>query len=243
MGFSLERLSKRFGELLVLEPLTLEIADGEFVALVGPSGSGKSTLLHMLAGLEPLTSGRLSFGGESVRAPAPERSLVFQEHALYPWLTLQDNVALALEFQGQARREARREAADWLARVELAGFERYYPHQVSGGMKQRAALARAFIARPKALLLDEPFGALDALTRLKLQQLLRQLVADARMTVVLVTHDVSEAIYLTERLIVLSPRPGRVLADLPVTDDPQLKHEVLALLGLRLEPAKEVAHA
>src|SRR5690606_9221503 len=137
------------------------IRTGDIVALVGPSGCGKSTLLHMVAGRETPTSGRLTAGGETVTAPSPTRTLVFQAHALYPWMTLLDNVSLALEFQKQPRDKSLAEARTWLAKGQLEGFEDYYPHQVSGGMRQRAGLARAFSARPKVLLLDEPFGALD----------------------------------------------------------------------------------
>ena len=223
----------------MLEPLSFALAAGETLALVGPSGCGKSTLLHLVAGLLEPSSGNVQVAGERVRRPGPTRTLMFQEHALYPWLTLQANVALALEFQAVARPEAARRAQDWLARVELAGFEGYYPHQVSGGMKQRAAIARALIAEPKVLLLDEPFGALDALTRLSLQSLLGELVRELGTTTLLVTHDVEEALLLADRVFVLSKRPGRVLADLRITPgahaEPkraELKHHVLELLGL-----------
>lgn len=241
MELQFERVTKTFGSLEVIRRFDTQIRTGEIVALVGPSGCGKSTLLHMVAGLETPSSGKLTVDTASVTAPSPERTLVFQEHALYPWLTLIDNVALALEFQNQPRRTARAEASKWLTRVQLDGFEDYYPHQVSGGMRQRAALARAFIARPKVLLLDEPFGALDALTRMALQSVLKDLIAEERPTVVLVTHDVDEALYLADRVLVFSQRPATILKEvqlghIPKTHDLSAfayeRREVLKLLGI-----------
>ncbi|AFZ67653.1 ABC transporter ATP-binding protein [Deinococcus peraridilitoris] len=211
-----EHVSKDFGTLSVLQDVHLHVNSGQFVALVGPSGTGKSTLLRMVAGLEPPTSGQVTVDGQSVRRPHASRTLVFQEHALLPWLTLQDNVALGLEFQGSPRSAARQQAVEWLARVSLGDFGTYYPHQVSGGMRQRAAIVRALAVRPRVLLLDEPFGALDALTRLQLQRELSGLWTGGNMTVLMVTHDVEEALYLADRVIVLGPRPGRVIADHPV---------------------------
>ncbi|MGR4066384.1 ABC transporter ATP-binding protein [Halomonas sp. LR3S48] len=241
MQLQFERVTKSFGDLRVIDTFDTTIRDGEIVALVGPSGCGKSTLLHMVAGLQHATEGQVKAGGRSVERPAPERTLVFQEHALYPWMTLRQNVALALEFQGRPAGEARKQAVQWLARVKLDGFEDYYPHQVSGGMRQRCALARAFIARPKVLLLDEPFGALDALTRLTLQSVLKDLIEEERPTVVLVTHDVDEALYLADRVLVFSQRPARVLEEftlghIPKTHDlsafADVRREVLSLLGI-----------
>ncbi|MAL98198.1 ABC transporter ATP-binding protein [Hydrocarboniclastica marina] len=241
MELHFEHVAKTFGSLEVISEFENRIEDGEIVALVGPSGCGKSTLLHMAAGLEFPSRGTLSAGGEPITAPSPKRTLVFQEHALYPWMTLLQNVALALEFQGTARAEAHAEATKWLERVQLSGFEQYYPHQVSGGMRQRAALARAFIARPQVLLLDEPFGALDALTRMTLQSVLKQLISEARPTVLLVTHDVDEALYLADRVLVFSQRPAKVLKEvqlghIPKTHDLAVfaseRREVLQLLGI-----------
>ncbi|MCE8017088.1 ABC transporter ATP-binding protein [Halomonas sp. MCCC 1A17488] len=241
MQLQFERVTKSFGDLRVIDTFDTTIRDGEIVALVGPSGCGKSTLLHMVAGLQSATEGEVRADGKRVERPAPERTLVFQEHALYPWMTLRQNVALALEFQGRPAVEARRQATQWLARVKLDGFEEYYPHQVSGGMRQRCALARAFIARPKVLLLDEPFGALDALTRMTLQSVLKELIEEERPTVVLVTHDVDEALYLADRVLVFSHRPARVLeafnlGHIPKTHDlsafADIRREVLSLLGI-----------
>jgi len=241
MNLTFDSVHKRFGDLPVVDGFSSQFSTGELVALVGPSGCGKSTLLHLAAGLEKPTQGRILADGKPVQGPDPSRTLVFQEHALYPWLTLRDNVALALEFQKTPKARAREAAREWLARVGLSGFEDYYPHQVSGGMRQRAALARAFVAQPQTLLMDEPFGALDALTRLALQDVLRQLIAQENPTVLLVTHDVDEALFLADRIVVFSPRPARVLREFNLahrekTHDlsglAEEKREILRLLGI-----------
>lgn len=251
MELQFEQIAKTFGSLEVIKRFDNRIKTGEIVALVGPSGCGKSTLLHMVAGLETPSSGKLTVAGAPIEAPSPARTLVFQEHALYPWLSLLDNVALALEFQDKPRKEARAQAKHWLARVQLPGFENYYPHQVSGGMRQRAALARAFIARPQVLLLDEPFGALDALTRMTLQSVLKDLIAEERPTVLLVTHDVDEALYLADRVLVFSQRPATVLKEvelghIPKTHDLSVfayeRREVLKLLGIDTDIDEENAN-
>ncbi|AUA58072.1 Aliphatic sulfonates import ATP-binding protein SsuB [Achromobacter spanius] len=250
MNLNFDHVHKHFGDLPVVDGFTSEIKAGELVALVGPSGCGKSTLLHLAAGLEMPTQGSVLADGKPVAGPHPSRTLVFQEHALYPWLTLEDNVALALEFQNVAKKRARESAREWLARVSLAGFEHYYPHQVSGGMRQRAALARAFIAQPQTMLMDEPFGALDALTRLSLQDVLRQLIAQEKPTVLLVTHDVDEALFLADRIVVFSPRPARVLREFnlahrakthDLSDLAAEKREILRLLGIAVDGSQ--AHA
>jgi NitT/TauT family transport system ATP-binding protein len=244
MKLSFNAVAKRFGGLRVIDDFTHEFAEGELVALVGPSGCGKSTLLHLAAGLEAPTGGEVLADGRQVRGPHPERTLMFQENALFPWLTLAQNIALALEFQKVDRRTARARALRWLSKVSLDGFADYYPHQVSGGMRQRAALARAFIAEPRALLLDEPFGALDALTRMTLQDALRDLIREQAPTVLLVTHDVDEAIFLADHILVFGPRPATVLKafslerrerthDLSGFSD--VRSEILRLLGIEAE--------
>ncbi|MAM87640.1 ABC transporter ATP-binding protein [Allohahella sp. A8] len=244
MKIRFEQTSKDFGDLPVIDDFDSTITPGEVVALVGPSGCGKSTLLHLAAGLELPTGGKVYADEQTIDRPHPSRTLVFQEHALYPWLTLTDNVALALEFQKVKRDEARQQALQWLDKVQLKDFASYYPHQVSGGMRQRASLARAFIARPQVLLLDEPFGALDALTRMTLQDVLRDLIREVHPTVLLVTHDVDEALFLADRVLVFSSRPARVLkeihlAHLPKTHDLSAytyeRREVLSLLGIDAE--------
>ncbi|MBA1272870.1 ABC transporter ATP-binding protein [Stutzerimonas azotifigens] len=244
MQLSFEDVDKRFGELEVIKGFSRQIAQGELVALVGPSGCGKSTLLHLVAGLEQPTAGRVLADGKAITGPSPRRTLVFQEHALYPWLSLQANVAMALELQGVAKSQAFDQARSWLARVNLVGFEDYYPHQVSGGMRQRTALARAFIAKPEVLLLDEPFGALDALTRMALQDVLGELIDEHRPTVLLVTHDVDEALYLADHILVFSNRPARVLKAFDFAHCEKShdlsgfaaeRKEILQLLGIKTE--------
>lgn len=244
MKLSFKNIEKRFSELHVIDDFSREIESGQLVALVGPSGCGKSTLLHMAAGLEKPSGGSVLADGRAITGPHPERTLMFQENALYPWLTLAQNVALALEFQKIDKREARKQALSWLEKVNLKGFDNYYPHQVSGGMRQRAALARAFISHPKALLLDEPFGALDALTRMTLQDALRQLIREAKPTVLLVTHDVDEALFLADRILVFSPRPAKVLKEFnlahhekthDLSEFAAMRREILSLLGINAE--------
>src|SRR5690606_28106861 len=242
MKFSFQNIQKSFSDLHVIESFSREIDDGELVALVGPSGCGKSTLLHMAAGLERPSGGKVLADGKPIKGPHPERTLMFQENALYPWLTLEQNVAMALELQRVDKRKARELAREWLAKVQLAGFEDYFPQQVSGGMRQRTALARAFISQPKALLLDEPFGALDALTRMTLQDALRDLIREAAPTVLLVTHDVDEALVLAERFRVFSSRRATVLKEFnlahhekthDLSEFAPMRREILGLLGIQ----------
>lgn len=250
---ALQDVRKGYGTLDVLEPLTLETTPGTFTALVGPSGCGKSTLLRLISGLEPPSEGHILVGSQPLSKTSAKRILVFQEDALFPWLTLEQNVAFGLEMNGQSKMAALEMARAWLQRVHLDGFEHYYPHQVSGGMRQRAALVRSLILQPEVLLLDEPFGALDALTRLKLQDELLRLWNNQRSTVLLVTHDVEEAVYLADRVIVLSARPARLEADIPISlprprarDDPKLfrlKQQILTTIGIQSGSYQEVQHA
>lgn len=249
MKFSFKNVQKRFGDLQVIQEFNRDVQSGELVALVGPSGCGKSTLLHIAAGLERQSAGTVLVDDKPITGPNPERTLMFQENALYPWLTLADNVAMALELQGKKKREARQHAHTWLEKVQLKNFEHYYPHQVSGGMRQRAALARAFVSEPKALLLDEPFGALDALTRMTLQDALRQLIREVRPTVLLVTHDVDEALFLADRILVFSKRPAVVLKEFSLahyekthdlTEFGPMRREILELLGIDTRHDKSV---
>ncbi len=244
MKLSFQNIEKHFSGLQVIKDFSRDIQDGELVALVGPSGCGKSTLLHIAAGLEKPSGGAMLVDDVPVQGPHPERTLMFQENALYPWLTLEQNVAMALEFQRNDKKESRRRAREWLAKVNLEGFETYYPHQVSGGMRQRAALARAFISHPKALLLDEPFGALDALTRMTLQDSLRDLIREAGPTVLLVTHDVDEALFLADRILVFSQRPATVLKEFSLSHHEKthdlsefaaMRREILGLLGIHAD--------
>ncbi|RRS00946.1 ABC transporter ATP-binding protein [Aquabacterium soli] len=212
---------------LALDKVSLDIAPGEFVCLLGPSGCGKSTLLGALAGHLQPSGGRLSLDGKLVDAPSPERGLVFQHHTLFPWLTALDNVAYGLKMQGVGKAERRARASALLHQVGLDGFENRYPRQLSGGMQQRVEIARVLINQPRVLLMDEPFGALDALTRLKMQELLLELWTRLKTTVVFVTHDIDEALFLADRILVMSPRPGRFIDELPVPADRPRQPEVL----------------
>lgn len=211
IALSLANVSRSFtgeaGVVAALDDIGFTVAPGEFVALVGPSGCGKSTLLRILAGLDTAYTGDVRAGDTPVRGPDPSRGVVFQEPRLFPWLSVADNIGFGLS---SARTERESRVAALIERVGLAGFERAYPHQVSGGMAQRAAIARALAPAPEALLLDEPFGALDAFTRIRLQDVLGDIWAANRTTALLVTHDIDEAIALSQRIVVMTPRPGRV---------------------------------
>jgi sulfonate transport system ATP-binding protein len=210
----IEHVSKSFalkaGPLLVLDDISLTVEPGEFVAIVGGSGCGKSTLLRLLAGLDTEYDGQLLHDGQPIVGTGLQRGLVFQDHRLFPWLTVEQNVALSFTNTEVPAAERRTRVAAEIARVGLDGFADAYPHQLSGGMSQRAAIARALVGRPDVLLLDEPLGALDALTRVRLQQELRRLWQDEGITMVMVTHDIEEAVYLADRIVVLEARPGRV---------------------------------
>jgi NitT/TauT family transport system ATP-binding protein len=229
------------GPLAALDDVTLDIAPGEFVALLGPSGCGKSTLLRLVAGLEPATEGAITQDGAPITRPDPSRIVVFQDPTLFPWRTVWNNVALGLEAQGVLKTEkARVDAA--LQKVGLESFAKSYPHQLSGGMAQRVALARALVNNPKLLILDEPLGKLDSLTRLEMQGELVSLWLKNGFSVLLVTHDVEEALFLAQRVIVFSPRPARIVAEIKVdsayprhrgdTVLANLRHEVLNKLGM-----------
>jgi sulfonate transport system ATP-binding protein len=196
--------------LHVLEGIDLQVRAGEFVSIVGASGCGKSTLLRLIAGLDLEYSGDIVYQGSRIAGTDLGRGIVFQEHRLFPWLTVEQNVALAFSATDVPADERRHRVLEQLEIVGLRGFERAYPHQISGGMSQRVAIARALVLRPKLLLLDEPFGALDALTRLKLQQELERLWAHEGLTAILVTHDVEEAVFLGDRVVVMNSHPGRI---------------------------------
>ena len=227
--------------LPVLDHVSFQAAPGEFVALLGPSGCGKSTLLRLVAGLDHPVSGAVRADDAPIRAPDPSRILVFQDPTLYPWRTVEANVSLGLEARGLLRSQRHR-VTQALALVGLTGFETAYPRQLSGGMAQRVALARALVNDPRLLLLDEPLGKLDSLTRITMQGELLRLWQEARFTALLVTHDVEEALFLAQRVIVFSDRPARIVADVPVDvayprhrGDPrlaELRHHLLHLLGL-----------
>ena len=206
-------------ELVALDGVSLEVDEGEFVAIVGPSGCGKSSLLLLINGLLRPTSGRVLLNGRPVQAPGADRALVFQEFALLPWRTVLHNVELGLELNGRPAAERREIARRNIRLVGLAAFERYFPHQLSGGMRQRVGIARALAVEPEVLLMDEPFGALDAQTRQVMAAELLGIWERDRQTILFVTHDIDEAIYLADRVAVMSGRPGRVIdvvqVDLP----------------------------
>jgi NitT/TauT family transport system ATP-binding protein len=217
-AIEIDRLGIRLGEgpqaFDAVQDVTLSIAPGEFVCVLGPSGCGKSTLLGALAGHWTPSRGSIRVDGMSVAGPHPDRGLVFQQHTLFPWKKVLDNVAFGLKMQGIPRRERRERARELLGLVGLAGFEDRYPVQLSGGMQQRVEIARVLINHPRVMLMDEPFGALDAQTRLKMQELLLDVWTRVNTTIIFITHDIDEALFLADRILVMSPRPGRVIDEI-----------------------------
>jgi len=205
------------GGLGALDDVSFQVKRGEFVCVVGPSGCGKSTLLRVLGGLLPPTDGRVYLRGQPLDGPCSDIGIVFQKANLMPWRTALQNITLPLEVQGLRAAEAQRRAADLIRLVGLEGFERNYPHELSGGMAQRVAIARALVYDPEILLLDEPFGSLDALTRERMNLELLRIWQARRKTVIMVTHNIQEAIFLADKVIVMAARPGRVTISLPVT--------------------------
>jgi len=224
---------------LALDAVSLSLAAGELVSLVGPSGCGKSTLLRLIAGLDAPDSGELLIGSESITGPNAERGLVFQDPNLFPWLTVRRNIEAGLVAR-QVLHEKRHEVEEFMRLVGLESFADAYPHHLSGGMAQRVALARALINHPKVLLLDEPLGALDAFTRMRMQDEVLRLWQARRTTMLLVTHDIDEAIYMSDRIVIMTQRPGRIERTIPVSlERPrdrsssgflQLRGEILELL-------------
>ena len=222
-----KKFNGRNGEMVALNGVTLDIHDNEFICVVGPSGCGKSTLLNIIAGLLEPTSGEVYCDGKLVEGTGTDRGVVFQQYALFPWLTVKKNVKFALEMRGIKGKEADDLAMQYLRKVDLEKFANHYPKELSGGMKQRVAIARAYAADPKVLLMDEPFGALDAQTRTQLQSELLETWEKDRKTCFFITHDVDEAIILAQKVIVMSARPGRVKAiidiDIPYPRDQETK--------------------
>ncbi|ARU93712.1 ABC transporter ATP-binding protein [Tatumella citrea] len=214
--------------LTVLKDVSLSVEKGELVVLLGPSGCGKSTILNLLAGFIQPDQGEILYRGEPVRKPGPERGMIFQQPNLFPWLTVLDNVTFGLRLTRYNSQQVKQKAEEWLDKVGLNGFAQHYPWQLSGGMKQRVALARAWVAQPEVLLLDEPFGALDAQTRLMMQELLRDAWLDTETTLLFVTHDVDEAIFLADRVLIMSARPGEIVSDIRLPFGRQRDIETLA---------------
>jgi NitT/TauT family transport system ATP-binding protein len=215
------------GTVRALSHFSLGIEAESFVCLLGPSGCGKSTVLNLLAGFETPTEGSVLIDGKPVVGPGRDRGIVFQEPLLLPWRTVLENVRLGADLAGRPRKESSEKACHFLRLTGLEKFERHAPYQLSGGMRQRVALARALIGEPPVLLMDEPFGALDAQTRLSMQELLLEIWEQTRTTVLFVTHDIDEALFLGDRVVVLSASPGRVLLDLPVVFPRPRTEEVL----------------
>jgi len=216
-SIAVEHVTKRYpGGTVALDDVNLEIGDGEFVAVVGPSGCGKSTLLRILAGLDVATEGRITIAGAPLREDELPSATVFQEQSLFPWMRVGENVAFAFDSLAVSRAEVRRRVDEVLGLVGIADFARAWPHELSGGMKQRAAVARAFVTDPPVLFMDEPFGALDEQTRVGLANELMRLWERSPKTIVFVTHGIEEAVTLADRVVVLSARPGRVKEIVPI---------------------------
>lgn len=204
-------------DLKVLEDITLHVKEGEIVALLGPSGCGKSTVLNISAGFESFDQGEVEFLHEPVTVPSPERSVVFQSAVLFPWLTVRQNIAYGLKRQKQERSRIEEDCNRCISLVGLDGFDNYYPHQLSGGMQQRVALARVLVLKPKMLLMDEPFAALDYQTRISMQQLLLSLSMKLNPSVLFVTHDVDEDLILADRIYIMSKLPGRIIKEMTIS--------------------------
>ena len=242
-----KNLYKRFGsanqELTVLDDINLTVKPGEFISVIGSSGCGKTTFLRLIVGLEKDYEGDILLDGKKLNGPDRNRGVVFQDHRLLPWLTIEKNVGLGLKDAKSA--ESRQTIQEHLELVGLKGFEQHYPHQLSGGMSQRAAIARALVNRPEILLLDEPLGALDALTRMYMHQELERIWKQEGITMIMVTHDVDEAIFLSDRIVIMSSRPGTIKKIIPVPlarprdragyDFVKIKEEVLAEFQLHTE--------
>ncbi|MFN6541523.1 MAG: ABC transporter ATP-binding protein [Nostoc sp. EkiNYC01] len=231
MHLEVNQLHKQFktrcGSLTALKNISLHVEEGEFVCAVGASGSGKSTLLRLIAGLETPTGGEILVDGVRVTGPGCDRGMVFQSYTLYPWMNAMENVEFGLKLQGVPKVKRRQQAAYYLDMVGLSGFAKALPQELSGGMKQRVAIARALASKPKILLMDEPFGALDVQTKEVMQQFLLEIWQNTNTTIFLITHDVEEAIFLSQRIYVLSSRPGTIKQEiqiqLPSKYDPQIK--------------------
>ncbi|MFM7706203.1 MAG: ABC transporter ATP-binding protein [Rubrivivax sp.] len=217
------RFDGRQGGTLALQATDLDVAENDFVTILGPSGCGKSTLLRIVAGLDHPTAGEVRLDGRPITGPGADRGMVFQSYTLFPWLDVLDNVCFGLRERGLPRPQQQEIARGFIAQVGLSGFEHHYPKQLSGGMQQRTALARALANGPRILLMDEPFGALDHQTRELMQELLLSIWEAERKTVLFVTHDIDEAVFMASRTVVMSARPGRIKLDRPV-DLPHPRH-------------------
>ncbi|MBC7119170.1 MAG: ABC transporter ATP-binding protein [Methanobacteriaceae archaeon] len=234
MPLKIEGLSKKFGDRPILQDINLQVEDGEFLCIVGPSGCGKTTLLRIIAGLEKPTTGRILADGMPIKGPGADRGFVFQQYTLFPWRTVLENVTFGLELKGLEEDEREKIAIDYLKLVGLEDFKDAYPYELSGGMKQRVAIVRALANNPRFLLMDEPFAALDIQTRNLLQRELLYIWEKTNETIIFVTHNVDEAVFLADRIVVLSARPGRILKIFKVEIDrirDRLSKEFLTLRG------------
>lgn len=229
-------------EVHALDDVSLSIRPGEFISIVGPSGCGKSTLLRFLAGLDRPDAGTITVDGARIDAPSLKRGIVFQDHRLLPWLTVEKNIGLALRSRPGTAEEKAARVAELIALVGLRGFETALPHQLSGGMSQRASIARGLAPRPQLLLLDEPLGALDSLTRARLQDELLEIWRREQSTVVMVTHDVEEAVFLSDRIVVMEPRPGRVSRIVAGHGERPRKRNAAVFVAIRHEIASLLMH-
>ena len=249
-------------EFIAIENVTLDIKEGEFVSIVGPSGCGKSTLLDLIAGLTKPSSGQILLNGKQITQPGLDRGIVFQQYALYPWLTALENIEFGLEAKGIDKATRREKALYYLQLVGLLGFEKHYPNELSGGMKQRVAIARSLAYEPEILLMDEPFAALDAQTRETLQEELIKIWQSSKKTIVFITHSIDEAIYLSQRVAIMTSRPGRIkqVIDIPLSlqsldedirstqEYGKIRHQIWSLLSEEvikaqaLEKSKQLAH-
>lgn len=245
----IDQVSKVFptkgGETIALDQTSFTVEDGEFVTILGPSGCGKSTILRIVAGLEEPSEGKVYLDGHEIVGPGPDRGMVFQSYTLYPWLTVADNIAFGLQLKGVSKKEQQEVVAHYLDLIGLQGFEKHYPVQLSGGMQQRVAIARALANEPEILLMDEPFGALDAQTRSIMQEILLKVWQESKKTILFITHDVDEAIFLGDSVYVMTARPGRLKQKVEVpTPHPRdytykNSQEFLALKGELLELIRE----
>ncbi|WP_243298675.1 ABC transporter ATP-binding protein [Bacillus litorisediminis] len=208
--------STKSGDVVALNQTSFTVEEGEFVTILGPSGCGKSTILRVVAGLEEPTSGKVLVDGKEVKGPGPDRGMVFQTYSLYPWLTVDENISFGLKLKGVSKKEQQEVAQHYLNMIGLSGFEKHYPIQLSGGMKQRVAIARALANDPEILLMDEPFGALDAQTRSIMQEILLKVWEESKKTILFITHDVEESIFLGDSVYVMTARPGRLKANIKV---------------------------
>jgi NitT/TauT family transport system ATP-binding protein len=208
--------STKSGEVVALDQTSFTVMEGEFVTILGPSGCGKSTILRVVAGLEEPSSGHVYLDGKEIKGPGPDRGMVFQSYTLYPWLTVEENITFGLQLKGISKRERKEVAAHYLELIGLKGFEKHYPIQLSGGMKQRVAIARALANDPEILLMDEPFGALDAQTRAIMQEILLKVWEESKKTILFITHDVEESIFLGDSIYVMTARPGRLKKQIKV---------------------------